>query len=410
MVAFVSSSVALSELPTAWRLNEEQAERWGASNACSRALPTAAGEAVELPWFPTLASLNMQTYAAAAEMWQPRALANHHGGARVKVGQTSEIVEVQGGSSARETTLSQFVHSITSSQPAAVATKPADMLFDQTLLCQSEASGLCEHDAVPPGWLAALVEGRSEPHRFASIGSDGRGVGFHSHHLTIFSLLHGSKGWVLVPPFQPPGSNSSVRCLQRAGELLFIPEGWSHATLNFGDAIGLSLQAIGGYRSEAQRLLGLIAADKARGDLRNLRAHLEALVEAVPTEGMPKVELATELARLGLHRESAQERARIEGLLRSGCELAPDHWAAHARAAEYFSDEGGTQEARRLAARAYALAPHQPVACTVHARAEYAVGNWAAAAAALRESLSIRHDSHVARLLADAEARRDREL
>ena len=89
------------------------------------------------------------------------------------------------------------------------------------------------------------------------------------------------------------------------------------------------------------------------------------------------------------------------------------NWESHTRAAEYFLlKKMAIEEARKHAAEACTLAPHQSEACTVlHGRSEHAAGNWQAAAIALRK-VAAQHDTRVARLLADAEARIviDREL
>ena len=172
---------------------------------------------------------------------------------------------------------------------------------------------------MPRPWASALAEGRgARPVDSRPLGLTVQAWAFTCattpHSLCCTGTRYGLCKWVLVPPFNRPGSNLTIKCFQRAGELLFIPEGWSHATINYGDAVGLSLQATGGFRSEAQGLLGLIASAREDGSRRDLLVHLEELVEAVPTEGMPMVQLATEQAHFGLHREAPRERERIERL------------------------------------------------------------------------------------------------
>jgi hypothetical protein len=102
------------------------------------------------------------------------------------------------------------------------------------------------------------------------LGGNSSGVGFHSHAESLVALLWGRKRWVLYPPGTVPvpkthhvsglrgqietddllGSQRSataaarpVECWQNAGELLYVPEGWHHATLNYGETIGIALQA-----------------------------------------------------------------------------------------------------------------------------------------------------------------------
>ena len=60
-----------------------------------------------------------------------------------------------------------------------------------------------------------------------------------------------------------------VECVQRAGELLYVPEGWHHATLNYGETLAVAQQArIGRSEWLRLRLLGT--------QLANARAFAEA--------------------------------------------------------------------------------------------------------------------------------------
>ena len=86
----------------------------------------------------------------------------------------------------------------------------------------------------------------------------------HGFHLTCVAawnaLVHGRKRWFLLPPAAVFGeySGSSVRawveqekaqlplapleCVQEAGEVVFEPAGWHHATLNLADSVGLAVE------------------------------------------------------------------------------------------------------------------------------------------------------------------------
>lgn len=89
-----------------------------------------------------------------------------------------------------------------------------------------------------------------------SFGDAGSGTPMHSHSAAYNYLLFGKKHWYLTPPpnvkrregagvqhvqawLQDPDAyaaykteNVLTECIQRPGELLFIPAGWGHATLN----------------------------------------------------------------------------------------------------------------------------------------------------------------------------------
>ena len=124
-----------------------------------------------------------------------------------------------------------------------------------------------------------------------SLGPSRTGLPFHSHGKTWLALIHGSKRWLAYPPgfnappelqqrFNPlksvgawlneiypslqglpyapiepaasgPGSASGAQpaytrpleCVQRPGDIVYLPEGWVHMTVNVGEAIGIGGQA-----------------------------------------------------------------------------------------------------------------------------------------------------------------------
>ena len=122
--------------------------------------------------------------------------------------------------------------------------------------------------------------GASEP-VLAVSGGEGSGIPWHRHHAAWLVLLHGAKRWHLYPPsVHPPGiarrdaaagpadteaaadgghaewmgtvlptlpePERPMEVVQRAGELMYVPEGWWHATANDLDgelSVGIGAQA-----------------------------------------------------------------------------------------------------------------------------------------------------------------------
>lgn len=99
-----------------------------------------------------------------------------------------------------------------------------------------------------------------------SIGGPGGGLPAHKHAAAWLALVVGSKRWSLLGPEEMPHASygkvvlqSSARwsdasrealkaagmleCTQRAGEVLYLPALWWHATVNVGDVIGVGAQA-----------------------------------------------------------------------------------------------------------------------------------------------------------------------
>jgi len=89
-------------------------------------------------------------------------------------------------------------------------------------------------------------------------------VALHAHTEGWNALLHGRKRWFLYPPYvlpplqypvykgqmewvttlypqikANPGLPQPLECIQEAGDLIFIPEGWFHATINLEETIGV---------------------------------------------------------------------------------------------------------------------------------------------------------------------------
>lgn len=105
-----------------------------------------------------------------------------------------------------------------------------------------------------------------------SVGPSRGGLPIHAHGETWLGVAHGAKRWLVAAPgsgFDPefvrllhPLASSRVifnafddapqagmlSCLQRAGDVVYLPAGWKHATLNVGETL-----AIGEQRAYAAR-------------------------------------------------------------------------------------------------------------------------------------------------------------
>jgi hypothetical protein len=191
-------------------------------------------------------------------MWNKRALlkrASLNKRAGVKVGNSASATEHMGLSTATSSTLLDFLKGM--EKAGKLRDEQRELLFDQTLFCQSFRD-LCTQHAIPTPWLQVLHgDDEYDPEApnfrpYVSIGPSRTGVTFHSHQDAVFSLLHGEKSWTLIPPDTLFASNTQMSaelraafpsCRLRPGEMLWVPEGWTHATFNHGEAVGLSLQA-----------------------------------------------------------------------------------------------------------------------------------------------------------------------
>ena len=99
-----------------------------------------------------------------------------------------------------------------------------------------------------------------------AIGKTGSGIGLHAHQDAWNQVLFGAKRWTLYPgspggvppeagynPTEPhlqwlratypvvkDGVNKPLECVQRAGDVIYVPEGWYHATVNLGDTAAIA--------------------------------------------------------------------------------------------------------------------------------------------------------------------------
>jgi histone arginine demethylase JMJD6 len=97
-------------------------------------------------------------------------------------------------------------------------------------------------------------------------------VTFHQHTAAWNALLFGYKRWFLLPPFHFYGPTTIAmhewakvhresfaadlhECVQRPGEVLFVPQYWYHAVLNVSDCVGIAVE-LGSNQRLSQPLLG----------------------------------------------------------------------------------------------------------------------------------------------------------
>jgi hypothetical protein len=203
-----------------------------------------------------------------------------HGHRRVSVGRSASIPLHWHWSADKLHTLEGFVELMEARQ-APLDTEPLYM-FDKTILAaEASATGGALHDVVLnfiPDWVMGGVgmAGRHYSASFLTMGAAESGVQFHRHNEGWNLLLAGAKRWFLFPPDRmptphypasyipirdwvddhypglpqlgPSGATSGLaECVQRRGELLYVPEGWYHATVNLADTV-----AVAGQRAAAR--------------------------------------------------------------------------------------------------------------------------------------------------------------
>ena len=120
----------------------------------------------------------------------------------------------------------------------------------------------------PPPHFTGIAKEFEDTHPRMTIGGAGSGLSFHQHTSTYNELFVGAKRWSLYGPGTAPVNqgytlfqshrawlrarlNASTRekdpspleCIQFPGDVLYIPDGWLHATVNLRRTISIARNA-----------------------------------------------------------------------------------------------------------------------------------------------------------------------
>lgn len=275
-------------------------------------------------------------------------LVRDHGRVQVNLDRFRDLW--QPGSSTTAT-LSQYIESIPPSS--------GEYLFDTGEFLKT--TGLDRDWRTAPG-LAETGRYRdpTDPRGIITIalGGDKQGIPFHWHGDAYSVQLHGAKLWVMFAPGHMPSSGfllsetleqwletrqnqtvdsklavpSSYQCVQKAGELLYVPEGFYHATSCIGDAVAITQHSVENVHGSAydlyhnaSELLGewldmakrkLHGRPSAKQKLAAATSLLEAALELDPTN-------AEILLKLHFVAEARGDNSVAIAILRRALEVNP---------------------------------------------------------------------------------------
>jgi hypothetical protein len=119
--------------------------------------------------------------------------------------------------------------------------------YGKTFFTQEESADWQSHPVLPQGRIA-------DDGVFFAVGQQGTGLPFHFHKEAWNEAVAGLKRWSVYPPSEVPPAHylmidshaewlqtvlpkllpaeRPAECLQRPGELVYVPEGWWHAVVN----------------------------------------------------------------------------------------------------------------------------------------------------------------------------------
>ena len=126
-----------------------------------------------------------------------------------------------------------------------------------TIECGSRA-GRCAHAQVPKALRPSITKLTSMKTQFYA-GGTGTGAPAHFHRSAWNALVFGVKRWSLRPPphalystvhpteARDVGGDANVlQCVQRAGDVIFVPDAWGHAVVNLAPSVGFAQEFLWG--------------------------------------------------------------------------------------------------------------------------------------------------------------------
>ena len=211
--------------------------------------------------------------ARPAEWASKKSFVEAFGALTVNVGTGAELAQFGGKNlfGSRQVSLREVVDKLevvggTSQEDASGDTA----VFDMRVMQQPE---LASSFVQPTLFTDTFMNLRGARWNMLSLGGDGTGLGFHTHADTWLGLAAGAKRWLLFEPghfpsHDPmfpnrmlstgqlmqrwPGNISDadaagsmrrpMECIQRVGDIMYLPAGWAHATENLGDTVGVGGQ------------------------------------------------------------------------------------------------------------------------------------------------------------------------
>ncbi|XP_052076487.1 uncharacterized protein LOC127714471 [Mytilus californianus] len=191
---------------------------------------------------------------ADADKWTVSNLKREYGDFRIYSGNAREIVR-RGGNGEVGSSFSDFVDKLIQEEDE---TGEPLYVFDRNFYNSSTLPKTLK----PPN-IFKIQNGVDDSIFF--LGASRSGVSFHKHADSWNGVLYGRKRWFLYPiDHTPPGGvftgytmlewfdmiypkikaevDKPIECVQRAGEILYLPEGFYHGTINIGDTVAIGIQ------------------------------------------------------------------------------------------------------------------------------------------------------------------------
>lgn len=195
-----------------------------------------------------------------------------------------------------------------------------------------------------------------------AIGKTGSGIGLHAHQDAWNQVLFGAKRWTLYPssgvppeagynptephlqwlsefyPLVKEGANKPLECVQQAGDVVYVPEGWYHATVNLGDT-GAIARRPEDFTRGSPREIGKRAANNIMR-----KNHDTAISLAEEAQRLSPVE-GDHAINLGYALDSAGRLEEASAAFQRAVELQPRNPGAYMTLGKLLNDRGDHRKA-----------------------------------------------------------------
>jgi hypothetical protein len=203
----------------------------------------------------------------AQSNWRKEAMMGLYGNATAKMGSSAELVFSAGDDSVRPVPLAAAIERMSNDSGL--------LMFDNQWLIRQAPEILGDFEPAPhfagfsPRANEADVtrqDGGRETWNMISLGGSGSGLPWHTHGETWIATVYGRKAWFVYAPGDAgstqrgsPLHDASAwfvhtlptlsederpyQCVQQPGEVVYLPAGWAHLTVNLDETIGAGAQS-----------------------------------------------------------------------------------------------------------------------------------------------------------------------
>ena len=202
----------------------------------------------------------------ATERWQKQQLVDRVGDRTALIrrkGEADKVQQKNGEGGSRAVSLREWISMAFDSRERL---RNTNYQIDKHFMAEQAPELLEDFDA--PAALASLTQAAQEPgseQPFFYLGPRGSGIGFHRHGEAWNAVVFGRKRWLFFPPAWCSGvlgvmhdasldgagwlrtfgevlegtETAPIECETAAGDVMYVPASWHHATINTMDTIGV---------------------------------------------------------------------------------------------------------------------------------------------------------------------------